>query len=243
VNAAPPTPRAPGPARAAAGPHPALPDAAFVGVADHCGWAVLVTVARDGRLLDRRRVELLDDGLPKLPHHHDAQRLPLAQAQALVERVRASAARHAAQALDALARALPLPVAGLGLRACPPLPPTLAGRLADYRAQNVADTVMFREVLADAARTRGWAVHAYAARSVPGTARAALGVDDLDAHHAALRRAIGPPWSGDHRLAMSAAVCVAHASGDAAAPPSGDPAPRPARTSRPPGTSRPRSRR
>lgn len=49
---------------------------AIVGVSDHGGWAVLVTVAGDGRLLDRRRVELVDTGLPKLPYHHDAQRLP-----------------------------------------------------------------------------------------------------------------------------------------------------------------------
>ena len=30
----------------------------IIGVSDHGGWAVLVTVARDGTLLDRRRVEL-----------------------------------------------------------------------------------------------------------------------------------------------------------------------------------------
>jgi len=40
---------------------------AIVGVSDHGGWAVLVTVAGDGTLLDRRRVELVDEGLPKLP--------------------------------------------------------------------------------------------------------------------------------------------------------------------------------
>lgn len=66
---------------------------ASVGVSDHCGWAILVTVARDGKLLDRRRVELVDEDLPKLPHHHEAQALPLAQALDLVERVRVSAAR------------------------------------------------------------------------------------------------------------------------------------------------------
>jgi hypothetical protein len=30
---------------------------------------VLVTVAGDGTLLDRRRVELVDEDLPKIPHH------------------------------------------------------------------------------------------------------------------------------------------------------------------------------
>jgi hypothetical protein len=34
--------------------------AAIVGVSDHGGWAVLVAADGDGRLLDRRRVELVD---------------------------------------------------------------------------------------------------------------------------------------------------------------------------------------
>ena len=39
-----------------------MPDnGGVIGVSDHGGWAVLVTVARDGTLLDRRRVELVDD--------------------------------------------------------------------------------------------------------------------------------------------------------------------------------------
>jgi len=34
----------------------------IIGVSDHGGWAVLVTVERDGTLLDRRRVDLVDEG-------------------------------------------------------------------------------------------------------------------------------------------------------------------------------------
>src|SRR5271165_1111602 len=74
----------------------------IIGVSDHGGWAVLVTTARDGTLLDRRRVELVGEGLPKLPHHSEGQRLPLDEAVELVERVRVSAERHAVLALDAV---------------------------------------------------------------------------------------------------------------------------------------------
>ncbi len=173
-------------------------DGAIVGVADHAGWAVLVTAARDGTLLDRRRVVLLDEGLPSLAYHHDAQALPLEEAVELIERVRASAGRHAKLALDALALSVASPILGIALRQCPPLPPTIAGRLADYRAQNVADTVMFRQALAGAAEGRGWAVHWYNAKKVLETAE---GVD--------LRRAIGPPWGQDHKIAMAAAMAAA----------------------------------
>ncbi|HEX3456352.1 MAG TPA: hypothetical protein VHR97_00210, partial [Candidatus Baltobacteraceae bacterium] len=79
----------------------------IIGVSDHGGWAVLVTATRDGTLLDRRRVELVDDDLPAIPHHHEAQMLPPDEGVALVERVRASAERHAEAALDAVATAVP----------------------------------------------------------------------------------------------------------------------------------------
>lgn len=131
---------------------------AFVGVSDHGGWAVLVTVAGDGRLLDRRRVDLVDEQLPKIPYHHEAQRLPLEEALDLVERVRVSAERHATLALAAVADAVSSPIAGIAIRTCPPLPATVAERLGDYRARNVADWVMYRKALAGAAEGRGWPI-------------------------------------------------------------------------------------
>ena len=42
-------------------------DGGVIGVSDHGGWAVLVTAAGDGRLLNRCRVELVDENLPKIP--------------------------------------------------------------------------------------------------------------------------------------------------------------------------------
>jgi len=98
----------------------------IIGISDHGGWAVLVTVARDGTLLDRRRIELLDAGLPKLPHHHEGQGLPLDEAVELIERVRVSAERHAVLALDAVTLAVPR-ILGVALRECPQLPPTNQG--------------------------------------------------------------------------------------------------------------------
>jgi hypothetical protein len=170
-------------------------DGGVVGVSDHGGWAVLVTVAHDGAFLDRRRVELVDDSLPSIPHHHECQLLPMDAAVALVERVRASAQRHAALALDALAATVPN-VGAIALRNRPPLPATVAERITNYRARNVADWVMYREALASAAEARGWSVHWFDAKTVLDSA-------------SRLRRPAGPPWNNDHKLAMAAAVVTA----------------------------------
>jgi hypothetical protein len=181
----------------------------IIGISDHGGWAVLVTVARDGSLLDRRRVELVDEGLPKIPHHSEGQRLPLDKAVALVERVRASAERHSILALDAVTTVVPR-ILGVALRTCQPLPPTIAERITDYRAQNVADWVMYRKALASAAEARGWPVHWYDAKKVLEAATQALQIDNLDAHFAAVRSSFGPPWGKDHRIAMAAAIAAMH---------------------------------
>ncbi len=171
---------------------------ARVGVSDHAGWAILVTVVPDGKVLDRRRVELVDASLPSLPHHHDAQGLPEKKAVALIERVQRSAEKHANAALEALAASVSLPIGAIAIRACPPLPPTIMERINDYRAQCVADTVMFREAIAGAAKARGWSVSWYEARRVLAEADQRL----LEKTGAEL----GSPWTKDHRTAMAAAI-------------------------------------
>lgn len=180
----------------------------IIGVSDHGGWAVLVTVARDGTILDRRRVELVDDALPAIPHHHEAQKLPLDEATALIERVRASAEQHAAAAFDSVAKVVH-PVLGIALRERQPLPPTIAERLTDYKARNVADWVMYRNALAGAAEAHGWPVFWYDPKSVFVAASSALGLANINDFFSDLRKVVGPPWNNDHKLAMSAAIAAA----------------------------------
>jgi hypothetical protein len=195
--------------------------AAAVGVAEHGNSAVLVTVAPGGELLDRRRVDLTH-GLPTHPYHHEgswavgrylnsawARAISLADAVALVERVRESAARGARESLEALAATLPVPIASIAIRVCPQLPPTTEERIADNRVANVADSVMYREALANAAEARGWAVHWYDRERVFRDAAVALGGEDIDAFLHAMGRSIGPPWQAKHKLAAAAALAVA----------------------------------
>ena len=194
--------------------------AAAVGVTEHGNSAVLVTLAPDGELLDRRRIDLTS-GLPTHPHHHEgswavgryrdspwARPISLADAIALVERVREAAARGARESLEALVAAVPAPIASIAIRVCPKLPPTTEERIADNRAQTMADSVMYRQALASAAEARGWSVHWYDRERVFRDAAAALGLDDVDAFLRAMGRSIGPPWQATHRLAAAAALAA-----------------------------------
>ncbi|HXJ22926.1 MAG TPA: hypothetical protein VMT03_22095 [Polyangia bacterium] len=197
---------------------------AIVGVAEHGNSAELVTVAPVGQLVDRRRIDLTEPGLPTHPHHHQgswavgrylntpgARRLSLAGAVALVERVQASAEKGAREALAALAATVSRPVAGIALRICPPLPPTIEERISDNRAQTYADTVMYREALATAAEARGWSVHWYDRERVFAAAAEALGRADIEPFLDAMGRTVGPPWQARHKLAAAAAISVSPA--------------------------------
>lgn len=193
---------------------------ASVGVAENGNSAVLVTLARGGELLDRRQVDLTEPGLPTHPHHHEgswavgryrdspwARPISLPEAIELVIRVRESAARGAERHLEQLADAMSVPITSIGLRVCPELPPTIEERIADNRAQTFADSVMYREALAHAARERGWAVQWYERERVFAEAGAAIG-RDIDAFLQEMGRAAGPPWQAKHKLAAAAALAV-----------------------------------
>jgi len=194
--------------------------AASVGVAEHGNSAVLVTIVGGRELLDRRRIDLTR-GLPTHPYHHEgswavgryldspwARAISLTDAVALVERVRESAAHGARESLEALAATVPVRIASIAIRVCPRLPPTTEERIADTRAANVADSVMYREALATAAEARGWSVYWYYRERVFRDAAAALGGEDIDAFLRAMGRSIGPPWQARHKLAAAAALAA-----------------------------------
>ena len=137
-----------------------------------------------------------------------AREISLAEAIELVERVQESAARGAREGLEALAAAVPVQITKIAIRVCPELPPTTEERIADNRAQAVADSVMYREALATAAEARGWSVYWYDRERVFRDAAAVLGGEDIDASLLAMGRSIGPPWQARHKLAAAAALAA-----------------------------------
>src|SRR5580692_2855506 len=93
-----------------------------LGIAHHYGWAVAVTASADHKVVDRRRIELIEPGLPAAPIHHEGGVHPLHgpgkapdddALAALVARVRASAARATTRSLDELGADLPEPIESL----------------------------------------------------------------------------------------------------------------------------------
>lgn len=193
---------------------------AVVGVAENGNSAVLVTVAR-GQLLDRRSIDLTPPGTPTHPHHHEgswamgryldspwARPTTLAEALALVERVERLAGEGARQSLEALANSVSVSIAGISLRVCPELPPTAQERIADNRAQTVADSVMYRQALATAARARGWSVHWYERERVMADAARVLGRKDIESFLQTMGKELGPPWQAKHKLAAAAALAA-----------------------------------
>jgi hypothetical protein len=176
-----------------------------LGIADHLGWAVAVTATDDHEVVDRRRVELVEPGLPAAPIHYEGHRLGVAATAALVEKVRASVLRTSSVALDEIAAALPRPVESISLRAWPAdFPEDIeVQRRAPYEAR--VDAIMYRRILTELAQARGWAVRFYVAKEVVLAAVSLLG-DRADDVLQGPRVRLGPPWTKDHRMALAATI-------------------------------------
>lgn len=188
-----------------------------VGIAHHLGWAVAVTASADHRVVDRRRIELIEPGLPAAPVHHEGGPHVLHRSGAaleddaladLVARVRASVVRASTIALDELVAAVPGPVVSISVRTWPrDFPDDVAvQRRVPYESR--ADSVMYCQVLAALARRRGWEVHRYDGKRVEADAVRLLGGRAHEVLHGP-RSVLGPPWTKDHRTALAATVVAA----------------------------------
>ena len=185
-----------------------------LGIAHHFGWAVAVTASTDHEVVDRRRIELIEAGLPTAPVHHLGGAHPMHGTSvpldddaltALVAEVRASVVRAASAALDDLAAALPEPIVSISVRAWPDGFPTDIAVQRRPPSESRADSVMYCQVLAELGRARDWDLHFYDARRVEDQAAQILG-GRADEVLRGPRARLGPPWSKDHRTALAATV-------------------------------------
>ena len=188
-----------------------------VGVADHNGWAALVCVSvRDGlpEVIDRRRVELIEPGLPALPYEHETIGMNAAEAERLIQEVRDSAAHCAERALSRLRSGLGTAreIVSIALRTAPlpQLPGSAAEVHASWPVTVRADAMLYHDALCTSAASLGIIVDTFARgeerlRAAEATAATA---ERLDRFLSGLRASLGPPWQQDHQAAAARAIAA-----------------------------------
>jgi hypothetical protein len=188
-----------------------------VSVADHAGWAHAICVAASGgvpAVVDRRRLTLIDAGLPTLPYHHESLKMREDEANDLIARVRRSIAACASRALRGLVAELApsYSVVALAIRETQfaDLPDTVIPVRLSYQLQCAADGMMYQLALCGAARDLGVEVHL--CRRGEEAARAAARLDvqagDVGAFVGGAGRPPGAPWTQEHRRAFAAGIAA-----------------------------------
>ncbi len=189
---------------------------AAVGVWEHNGWAVFVTIGvevGEPLILDRRRVELLSAGLPNQPYHHETMTMPAVEAQALVDQVRAVAITQAKAAIEKLFDDLDLntwrlEVLTLREPALPALPATITEVHANQRALYAADGMIYHDALVAAAKHRQLEVVLFHKNDVLKICcdRLDCGADELEEILLQFGKDVGSPWQKEHQMAAAAAI-------------------------------------
>lgn len=184
-----------------------------LGVAHHLGWAVTVLATADHRVVDRRRVELIEPGLPPAPIHHEGgphemhrsgPPLDDAELAELTARVSDSVLRSTSTALDQL-EAVGGPIESLSVRDWPSDFPDDVGTQRRAPFESRADSIMYCRVLAELGVQRGWTVYGFEAKSAEAEATELLGSRAESVLHGP-RAELGSPWAKDHRMALAATV-------------------------------------
>jgi hypothetical protein len=188
-----------------------------VGVADHNGWVVLVSAAAvngEPAVVDRRRVSLIEKGVPSQPYHHETLALSDAESEQLLRTVRRSIAACTDRAFDYLAADLAprYRVAAISIRQPPlaHLPATIGEVHGSYHIQCRADGMLYHSAICEAARQRGWKVVLHPRGAELTMAAAALGAsaDQVERFVNGLKQTLKAPWAAEHRDAFAAAIGI-----------------------------------
>ena len=195
-----------------------------VSVADHTGWAHLVCVAARGNVpavIARRRVALIDKGLPTMPYEHETTAMREDEAQAVSARVRRSIAARTSDALRRVVIELAPAHTAVALAIREPsfddLPATVAAVRTSYRLLCAADGMLYQLAICRAARQLKLDVHICRRGKEMARAARQLSVTPAQIEEFVSRvgRPPGPPWTQEHRRAYAAGIAVlaAHARG------------------------------
>lgn len=180
----------------------------------HSGWAALVVLGKnDGELVvvDRRRVELVEDEWARQPYHA-AEGLKPEVARDLVERGIDAAHRIAIRELRVVvkeARARKNSIAACAVLVGNPMPEwSVEEILAVHFRMHQAEGVLFREALINAAKKCDLKVVEAPEKTLSNYGEKALSASasELSKRIAALGKLAGPPWGKDQKEAALAAM-------------------------------------
>jgi hypothetical protein len=186
---------------------------AAVGFSTHSGWAVAVTagVGDDGHLavVDRRRVTLIGDDMPRMAYHAAAE-LDADAAERLVASVEASISDHARAVVGELASAPDVAVEGIAVVGQQREIPGVAVVLASHARMHACEGEQYRRGLVEAANDLGLPVLRIGPDELTARTTELLEwtAERTEQELAAARVALGAPWRMDHKQAALAALTL-----------------------------------
>lgn len=184
------------------------------GVKAHSGWAALVVVGKrdaDTVIVDRCRIQLVDDEWARAPYHA-AEDLKPDAARELVDRGVEAAHRIAVREMRAAVkreRERENEVAACAVLVGGSMPNcSVEEILAVHFRMHHAEGVLFRDALVAASKACGLRLVAIPEKQLAKHAESALGVpaSGLVKKVTALGKTVGPPWGKDQKDAALAAL-------------------------------------
>jgi hypothetical protein len=184
------------------------------GLKAHSGWASLIVLGVDDahfEVIDRRRLELVEEEWAKQPYHA-AEQLETKEARQIVKRGISAAQLNARRAIrDAVKRAEKHGhrVVGCAVLMGASMPDwTVEQILAVHFRMHKAEGVLFREALAAAARHSNLKVVEVPDKTLNEFAVQSLGTSSskLADQVSSLGKSIGAPWGKDQKEATMAAM-------------------------------------
>lgn len=187
-----------------------------LGFRAHSGWAAMVAL-RDPvaapLVVQRRRVDLIDHGIPRQPYHA-AEKMSLSEAETFLQEcadVAAALANNAVRAAVSELSAKGYTVAGsCVLLGSGRLTNCLASTLASHTMIHTAEGDFYRDALKKACEYSGLAVSPIKEKQVWDHAAACLRIprEDLERRVGEMGKSIGPPWRQDEKLCAIAGWLV-----------------------------------
>ena len=184
----------------------------------HSGWAALVVLGgskEHPEIIDRRRVDLVEEEWAKAPYHA-AEELDIKEARSLVRKgIQAAHANAKRQMKELLKRTekLGYEVTGCAVLMGAPMPEWTTDQiLAVHFRMHKAEGVLFREALAAATRSCGLKFVPVPEKQLSDFAQRALKTPAsvLSKKLVEIGKEIGPPWSKDQKESTLAALIALH---------------------------------